>query len=204
VGAIYSGVSAVVNILFIVRYNMKLDYFIRQEHFEALAKLMLLFSFAWVYFFFTDFIVEWYGGDSIGHQIISIQVSGNMAPFWFTMLFFNVLIPWLTLWNKRIRSSPLALFMIALGINVGMYLERFIIVTGFLRRNRAPFNWGDYAPSPIEIAIAIGSVSTFLLLYALISRLIPMIPVWEVREGQMAHGTRRIGKAQVTTVAELE
>jgi Ni/Fe-hydrogenase subunit HybB-like protein len=120
------------------------------------------------------------------------------------MLFFNVLVPWLTLWNKRVRRSPAALFMIALGVNVGMYLERYTIVTGFLRRNRSPFNWGDYAPSPVEISIAIGSVSTFLLLYALISRLIPMIPVWKVREGQMSHGTRQIGKAQVTTVAELE
>ncbi len=204
IGAIYSGVSAVVNILFLVRYDMKLDYFIRQEHFESLAKLMLVFSFAWVYFFFTDTIVEWYGGDSIGHQILKIQTSGQMAPFWYTMLFFNVLIPWLTLWNKRIRRSPPALFMIALGVNVGMFMERYIIVTGFLRRNRMPFNWGEYAPSLVEIGIAIGSVATFLLLYALISRLIPMIPVWEVREGQMAHSTRQIGKAKVTTVVELE
>ncbi len=204
VGAIYSGVSAVVNILFLVRYDMRLGYFIRQEHFEALAKLMLLFSFTWVYFFFSDFIVEWYGGDAVGHQILGIQVNGQMAPFWYTMLFFNILIPWITLWSKRIRSSPVALFFIALGVNVGMYMERYIIVTGFLRRNRMPFNWGEYAPSLVEVGIAVGSVAAFLLLYALVSRAIPMIPVWEVREGQMAHSARKIGKASVTTVAELE
>jgi molybdopterin-containing oxidoreductase family membrane subunit len=56
----------------------------------------------------------------------------------------------------------------------------------------------------VEIAIVAGSLAVFLLLYALLSRLIPMIPVWEVREGQLAHGLRRVGRATVPTVTELE
>ena len=85
-----------------------------------------------------------------------------------------------------------------------MYMERYIIVTGFLRRNSLPFNWGTYAPSPVELMISIGSAATFLLLYALLSRLFPMIPVWEVREGQLSHSLRRFGKAKVISVSELE
>jgi Ni/Fe-hydrogenase subunit HybB-like protein len=203
-GAIFSGVSAVINVLFIARSTMKLHYFIRPEHFDALAKLMLAFSFVWTYFFFTDFFVEWYSGDTAGHHIIAIQTMGEMAPFFYVMLFFNIVVPWLTLWNWRIRNSPIPLFLIALGVNVGMYLERFIIVTGFLRRNRLPFNWGTYTPSPVEIFISMGSLATFLLLYALLSRLFPMIPVWEVREGQLAHSLRRFGRALVPSIAELE
>lgn len=203
-GAVFSGLSAAVNVLFIARSSMKLHYFIRQEHFDALAKLMLVFSFVWTYFFFADFLTEWYAGDASGHQILAMQTSGPMAPFWYTMLFFNIVVPWLTLWSRRIRNSPVALFLVALGVNVGMFLERFIIVTGFLRRNHLPFNWGTYAPSPVEILIMAGSVATFLLLYALLSRLFPMIPVWEVREGQLAHGLRRIGRASVLTVTEFE
>jgi molybdopterin-containing oxidoreductase family membrane subunit len=203
-GAVYSGIAAVINILFLVRYNMKLSYFVRKEHFESLAKLLLVFSFVWTYFFFSDFIVEWYGGDAIGHTLISIQTLGPMAPFWFIMLACNIVIPWLTLWNKRLRNNPVALFLIALTINVGMYMERYIIVTGFLRRNRVPFNWGTYAPSIVELLISIGSGAAFLLLYALFTRLFPAIPIWEVKDGQVAHGRRRIGKAVVTTVAELE
>jgi Ni/Fe-hydrogenase subunit HybB-like protein len=203
-GAIFSGVSAVVNILYLVRYNMKLGYFIRQEHFDAFAKLMLLFSFVWTYFFFADFITEWYGGDAAGHLITAIQTNGPMKPYWLLMLTCNIAIPWLTLWNKRIRRTPWALFFIALLINVGMYMERYIIVTGFLRRNSMPFNWGTYAPSPVELLISVGSVATFLFLYALFSRLFPMIPVWEVREGQLSHLLRRFGKTKVVSVAELE
>ena len=127
-----------------------------------------------------------------------------MAPFWYTMLFFNVVVPWLTLWNMHIRRSILSLLLITIGINVGMYLERYIIVTGYLRRNHVPFNWGGYTPSIVEISLVIGALCTFLLFYGALSRLFPIIPVWEVVEGQLAHTLRRVGKARVSSVAELE
>lgn len=203
-GAIFSGISAVVNILFLVRYNMKLHYFIREEHFDALGKLILVFSFVWTYFFFSDFLVEWYGGDSIGHTVLRMQTDGVMTPFWAIMVFFNIAVPWLTLWSRKIRRSPLLLFLVALGVNIGMYMERYIIVTGFQRRNRLPFNWGDYQPSLIELAIVAGSIAAFLFIYGLLTRVLPVIPVWEVKEGQAAHQLRRVGRAQVTSVSELE
>ena len=102
------------------------------------------------------------------------------------------------------RRSPTALFLIALGIQVGMYLERFIIIPGFLQRQRLPFDWGEYNPRPVEISIALGTLALFCLLYVLASRVIPLIPVWEVLEGQLSHSRRRIGKTVVTSVAELE
>jgi molybdopterin-containing oxidoreductase family membrane subunit len=204
VGAVFSGLSAAITVLLIARSSMKLHYFIREEHINGLARLVLIFSFVWTYFFFADFLTEWYGGDAAGHTLITLQTAGQMAPFWYTMLFFNIVVPWLTLWNGRIRRSPIALLLITIGINIGMYLERYIIVTGFLRRNHMPFNWGDYTPSIVEIGILAGSLCTFLLLYALLSRLVPLIPVWEVREGQLTHSLRRVGRATVPTIAELE
>ncbi|MDQ1301317.1 MAG: hypothetical protein QG637_1238, partial [Chloroflexota bacterium] len=144
VGAIFSGVSAVITVLLVVRRTMLLGFFLRPEHFVALAKLVLIFSFSWAYFFFNDYLVEWYGGDWVGHQLLLFQARGPIAPMWYAMLIFNILIPWLTLWNKRIRRSPVALLFITLGINVGMFLERMIIIPGFLQRNSLPFDWGTY------------------------------------------------------------
>ena len=204
VGAIYSGVSAVVNILFLVRWNMKLGYFVREEHFEAFGKLMLILSFGWTYFFFADLLTEWYGGEAIGHTVLDIQFYGQMHPFWYVMVICNIVIPWLTLWNRKVRRTPIALFFVALAVNVGMFMERYTIVTGFLRRSRLPFNWGTYQPSIVEVMIAVGSVATFLLLYGLLSRVIPMIPVWEVREGQLTHALRRFGRTKVASVSEWE
>jgi molybdopterin-containing oxidoreductase family membrane subunit len=183
---------------------MNLQYFLRPEHFDALAKLVLIFSLSWTYFFFNDYLVEWYGGEWVGHQLVTFQARGPIAPFWYAMLIFNTLIPAATLWNKRVRRSPLALFLIAIGINIGMYLERFLIIPGFLQRNRLPFDWGFYNPRGPEIFIPLGTLALFCLLYMLASRIIPLIPVWEVLEGQLSHTRRRIGKTVVTSIAELE
>ncbi len=203
-GAIFSGVSAVATVLLVVRKTMKLEYFLRPEHFDAIGKLILIFSFAWTYFFFADYLTEWYGGEAVGKELLTLQARGPVAFLWYIMLITNILIPWLTLWNRRIRRSPLWLFLITLGVNVGMYIERYIIVTGFLTRNRLPFDWGAYNPSLVEILISIGSLATFIFLYAVVSRLIPLVPVWEVQEGQLAHTLRRVGRALIPSVAEIE
>ncbi|NOZ05644.1 MAG: polysulfide reductase NrfD [Chloroflexi bacterium] len=203
-GAIFSGVSAVITVLLIVRKTMKLDYFLRPEHFDALGKLILVFSFAWTYFWFAEFITEWYGGEPVISALIHMQARGPVAVLWYTMLFFNIVVPWSTLWNRRIRRSTTAMLLITIGINIGMYLERYIIVATFLTKGRMPFNWGIYNPSIVELLISIGALSLFALLYVVASRLIPLVPVWEVQEGQLSHSLRPIGRALVPSVVDLE
>lgn len=203
-GAIFSGVSAVGMILFMIRTTMKnMDYFIRPEHFDAIGKLMLIFSFTWAYFYFNEFLLAWYGGDLSDQYVWQALTKGDYAWMWYLMLIFNIAIPWLTLWNKRVRRTPWMLFGIGFIINIGMYIERYLIVPGMITRNRFPFMWDGYAPR-IELIIAVGSLCLFLFLYGLISRFIPLIPVWEVHEGQVATMLRRIGKAKVPTISELD
>jgi molybdopterin-containing oxidoreductase family membrane subunit len=84
-----------------------------------------------------------------------------------------------------------------------MWIERYLIIPVGLTINRMPFSWRLYIPR-IEILLSIGTLSFFILLYMIASRLIPLVPVWEVQEGQMAHGLRKVGKATVKTVSELE
>ncbi len=205
VGAIFSGVSAVTMVLALIRGTMKhMKYFIRPEHFDALGKLVLIFSMSWAYFFFNDFNLEWYGGEATGRSVMGYHLNGPFSWIWYGMLIANIVIPWATLWNKKIRSNPWLMFVISFIINLGMYAERFMIVTFVLSRGRMPFDWGWYKPSLVELSISLGSIALFLFLYAVMSRLIPLIPVWEVQEGQLAHTLRRIGKADVPTISELE
>ena len=203
-GAIFSGVSAVATVLLIVRKSMHLEYFLREEHFDALGKLILIFSIVWTYFFFADYLTEWYGGEAVARDLVTLQSRGPVAPLWYTMLFMNIVVPWATLWSRKVRTSAVGLFLVTIGVNVGMYLERYIIVTGFLTRNRLPFDWGAYNPSLVEVLISIGSLSTFMLLYVLASRIVPLVPIWEIREGQVRHSLRRFGRLVVPTVSELE
>ena len=84
-----------------------------------------------------------------------------------------------------------------------MWFERYIIIPISLTINRMPFTWGEYKPGA-EIPLSIGTLAFFILLYMIASRLVPLVPVWEVQEGQHAHSLRRVGKAVAPTVSELE
>ena len=126
-----------------------------------------------------------------------------MAWMFYLLILFNIVIPFLTLWNKRIRTTPWLLALIGILINVGMYFERYLIVPVMLTINRMPFTWKLYLPR-VEVFLTIGTFALFIWLYMLASRLIPLIPVWEVQEGQMTHSLRKVGKAHVPTVSEFE
>ena len=203
-GALHSGMGAVAGVLFIMRSTMKnMTYFIRKEHFDSLGKLMMIVSFAYAYFFFNDYIVQWYGGDKWTDALLHWLEHGTMSWMFYQMVAFNIVIPFLFLWNKKVRTTPWALALIGLLINVGMYWERYLIIPVSLTINRMPFTWRLYSPR-IEIFLTIGTFSLFILMYMIASRLIPLIPVWEVQEGQMTHSLRKVGSTMVHTKTELE
>lgn len=93
--------------------------------------------------------------------------------------------------------------LVGLLINVGMYLERYMIVTQMLPINYMPFTWRIFIPK-VEIILTIGTFALFILMYLAASRLIPLIPVWEVQEGQEGHMLRKIGKAEIPTISQID
>ena len=204
IGALHSGMAAVAIVLFLLRSSMKhYKYFIRAEQFNTIGTLMLLVSMAWAYFYFNDYLVPWYGGDVWDKLVQEYTEKGPLAYLWYTMLIVNIAVPWATLWNKKWRETPWLLAIVGLLINVGMYLERYIIIPVGVTINRMPFTWRQYEPR-IEIPMTIGTFALFLLLYMVASRLIPLIPVWEVQEGQAAHMIRKIGRAEISTLSDME
>jgi molybdopterin-containing oxidoreductase family membrane subunit len=204
IGALQSGIAAVLIVLFMIRTTMKnMKYFIRPEHFDFLGKLSLIVSMAWAYFFFNDYLVPWYGGDKFEKLLLDFHAHGPFAWVWVYMLLGNIVIPWAILWNKKWRRKPWLMLIVGIVINVAMWIERFVIIPVSLTITRMPFTWRLYHPS-IEIPLTIGTFALFLLLYMLASRLIPLVPVWEVQEGQNAHTLRKVGKAEVSSVSEVD
>jgi molybdopterin-containing oxidoreductase family membrane subunit len=100
--------------------------------------------------------------------------------FWALML-FNVLIPQ-ALWSRRVRTRPVALFFVALSVNAGMWIERFVIVITSLHRDFVPSSWAMYFPTRWDWATLFGSVGLFFTLLLLFIRFLPMISITEVRE----------------------
>jgi len=203
IGAVYSGLAALASILVIVRRGMRLQEFLRAEHFDALGKLVLVAGMAWTYFWFSGFIVEWYGNEPVVRELIRQEVAGNLAPLFYLQMSAN-LTPIGLLVFKRVRTTPALLLAATLLVNVGMYTERALIVIGSLQRNHLPFNWGLYRPTWVEVSIVAMTFAGFTLLYTLFSRIIPFVPVWEIKEGRLRYTLRRIGRLLVPTAAEIE
>jgi Ni/Fe-hydrogenase subunit HybB-like protein len=204
IGALHSGIAAVLLVLFMIRSTMKnMKYFIRAEHFDFLGKLSVIISMAWAYFFFNDYLVPWYGGDKFDRMLLDFHEKGPLSWVWVTMLICNVVIPWAILWNKKWRRIPWLMGIIGIVVNIGMWIERFVIIPMSLTITRMPFTWRIYKPG-IEIPLTIGTFALFMFLYIVASRLIPLIPVWEVQEGQEAHTLRKVGKAHIPAVSEIE
>jgi len=133
------------------------------------------------YGYLMEGFMSWYSGDIFERYMMANRMFGPYAwSFWGLML-FNVLIPQL-LWSRRIRTSPLLLFLVALSVNLGMWLERFVIVITSLHRDFLPSSWNNYTPTFWDWATLFGSIGLFLTLLFLFIRFLPVISISEVRE----------------------
>jgi Ni/Fe-hydrogenase subunit HybB-like protein len=202
VGALFSGAGAVIIALIVVRKALHLEYFIRPEHFNGMAMFMLVLSLAWDYFYFNDFIVPWYGQGPVEKTITALLTGGRAAPFWYLMIFSNVILPAATLWSKKLRTNLPVLFIVSFFVQVGMYLERVVIIPILLGQNELPFSWGVYSLQLPETLITIGAFAFLLFNYLLFTKTFPIVPVWEVHEGQIMQSLRRIGRAVLPTRTE--
>lgn len=183
IGAIYSGIAALITVLILVRRSLGLEDYITIRHFDRLGRLLLAVSVIWFYFFWAGFLTDWYSGESVGRQLLDLHMFGSMAPLFWAMLLFNIALPFSVLWFRRIRTSMAAMLVLSLLVNVGMWIERFLIVVSSLMRNRLSFDWGTYSPTWVEISITVATFAAFALLYVVFSKGLPLVSMWEVKEG---------------------
>ncbi|MFO0579589.1 MAG: NrfD/PsrC family molybdoenzyme membrane anchor subunit [Polyangia bacterium] len=180
-GAIFSGLAMVLTLLIPVRAYYGLKDFITARHLEVLAKLMLATGLLVAYGYVMEHFMSFYSADTYEEYMTRSRRVGPYAPQYFLMLTCNVLVPQL-LWSARIRRSPLALFGVSLLINLGMWVERYVIVVTSLHRDFLPSSWGMYAGTFWDYAALLGSMGLFLFLLLVFVRLLPMVSMHELRE----------------------
>ncbi|MDH5637806.1 MAG: polysulfide reductase NrfD [Nitrospinota bacterium] len=195
VGAIYSGVSAVITLMIILRYMFNLGDVIRKFHIDALGKLLLVIAIIWSYFYFCEFITTWYSHKPEEWDIFEWQAHRFPYHLW-VMLGGSALTISCLSW-RRFRASMPAMFAITLLVNVGMYIERYMIVVPILSRRDNPFMWTDYVPTITELSIIVASFAYFVFLYAIFIKLFPIVTMADVKEGVVVSGDVRMGRHAV-------
>jgi molybdopterin-containing oxidoreductase family membrane subunit len=180
-GAIFSGFAMVLTIAIPVRAAYHLDDFITLQHLRNMALILLATGLIVGYGYGMETFMAWYSGNGYEIFMQRNRMLGPYAPIYWIMLACNVLVPQV-LWFHRARSNVPLLFVIALMVNAGMWMERYVIVVTSLHRDFLPSSWGMYAGTMWDWATFIGTIGLFVALLFLFLRLLPMISIFEMRE----------------------
>ncbi len=181
-GAIYAGFAMVLTLVIPLRVAYGLQDFITARHLDNMGKVMLASGLIVAYGYVMEIAMGLYGGNE--YEVFMLEnriLSGPYAWAFWALMLCNIAVPQL-LWSRRIRNRPLVLWIIAMFINVGMWLERFVIVVVSLHRDFLPSSWGMYFPTRWDWALYAGSIGFFLFLMFIFIRVLPMISVFEMSE----------------------
>ena len=179
-GAIYSGFAMVMTLAIPIRKFYNLEDFITMRHLGNMAKVMLATGLIVAYGYMMETFMAFYSGNPFDKFTIVNRMTGPYAFFYWMLIVCNIAIPQ-SLWSSRVRSSVPMLFVISLIVNVGMWLERFVIVVISLHRDFLPSSWGMYYPTRWDWATYVGTIGLFLTLLFLFLRFLPMISIYEMR-----------------------
>ena len=179
-GAIYSGFAMVMVLTIPIRAAYGLQDFITMRHLQNMAKVMLATGLIVAYGYLMEIFMAWYSASSYEQFVVSNRWTGPYRVAYWALILMNVIIPQ-TLWFRRVRNSVLGLFLVAMSVNIGMWLERFVIVVTSLHRDFLPSSWGMYYPTVWDWATFAGTIGLFLALLFLFIRFLPMISIFEMR-----------------------
>jgi len=181
-GAILSGVAMLITLLIAIRRPLHLEEVVTADHLDLLARLVVLTSLVVAYSYATEISLALTEPTRDAERgTLVYRATGPYAPLFWTMAACNCGLPLLLL-ARRIRRTTWALLTICLLVNVGMWLERWIIIVTSLSHDRLPFDWRLYSPRWVEWALTFGALGWFLLLMLLGLKVLPPISIAELKE----------------------
>jgi molybdopterin-containing oxidoreductase family membrane subunit len=163
-----------------LRHVYGLEDFITLRHLNYMARVMLATGLVVAYGYMMEAFMAWYSGNIYEQYMFTNRFAGPYAPMYWALIACNVVVAQL-LWFERVRASVPALFAIAMCVNVGMWLERYIIVVTSLHRDFLPSAWGMYRGTGWDWSLFVGTIGLFLTLFVLFIRFLPMISIFEMR-----------------------
>ncbi|MFQ5669059.1 MAG: NrfD/PsrC family molybdoenzyme membrane anchor subunit [Acidobacteriota bacterium] len=179
-GAIFSGMAMVVTLMVICRVAFKLEHLITMLHFDRMARLILVTGSMVGYAYAIEIFISWYSGNLYERFAMMNRALGPYAVSYGLMIFCNVLAPQV-FWSRRARRNIPVLFVVSILVNIGMWFERYVIITSSLHRTFLPATWGSFVPTLWDMTTLVGSFGLFFTLFCLFVRFLPMVAMAEVK-----------------------
>ncbi len=179
-GAIFSGFGMVLTLLIPMRVIFKMEHLITIKHLENMAKVVCLTGSIVGYAYSMEFFIAWYSGNPYESFAFINRAFGQYYWAYWIMISCNVISPQL-IWFKGIRRNPIALFVLSIFVNIGMWFERFVITVTSLANDFLPSSWDYYSPTIWDIGMLVGSFGLFFTLFLLFCRFLPIIAIAEAK-----------------------
>jgi Ni/Fe-hydrogenase subunit HybB-like protein len=190
-GAIFSGIGALIVALAILRKVLHLEDYFRPKQFNNLGLLLLTMTLVWLYFTLAEYVTTLYGNEPSHMAVFGAKVSGEFAPYFWAQTILCFVLPFIILAFRRTRTVA-GTVIAGISVNIGMWLERLMIIVPTLTRPRMPIGIGRYAPTWVEWAIMAASAAGIILLYVLFTKFFPIVSIWEIEEDEEMEKKRRI------------
>ena len=179
-GAVFAGFAMVLTLSIPLRKFYNLEDFITIKHLENMGKVLLATGMIVAYAYVMELFFGWYSAYDYEIFMLKNRLTGPYAAMYWALILCNIIAPQL-MWFKKFRTSPLVLFIVAMFVNVGMWLERFVIIVTSLHRDFLPSSWGMYSGTFWDWSMFVGTIGLFLTLIFLFVRFLPVISIFEMR-----------------------
>ncbi len=179
-GAIYSGFAMVLTLAIPLRKFYKLTDFITMHHIHNMAKVMLVTGLIVSYGYMNEAFFAWYSGNNFEQFMMKNRMFGPYGWAYWLLISINAGVVQL-FWFRKVRDNIGLLFVLSIVVNIGMWLERFVIIVTSLHRDFLPSSWAMYYPTRWDFTMYFGTIGLFVSLLFLFIRFLPMISIFEMR-----------------------
>ncbi len=191
IGALFSGIGAVIIVMAVFRKFYHLEEYITKRHFRNMSYLLIVLLFAYFYFVFTEYLTVGYKFRLEEKHLFNLLLLGKNA-IWFWIFFLSgLVIPAVLLLYQK---GPTIARIVTAGVlvNIGMWIKRFVIIIPTLQVPMMPFDFefASYTPSWVEISIVTAGLAGFMLILALFTKILPLMPFVDMTE----EAARQTGK----------
>ncbi len=180
-GAIFSGFAMVLTLIVPARWFFNLQNLITPRHIDNMCKVLLAHGLMVTYAYCLEFFNGWWSQNPFEQFLLSNRQAGPYGWITDIMMFCNVIVPNL-FWFKWARRNMAIVFVVSILVNVGMWLERYVIIVTGLHRDFLPSSWHMYSGTWVDYCTLAGSMGLFLFLFLLFCRYLPMMSMAEIKE----------------------
>ncbi|MHB1844194.1 MAG: NrfD/PsrC family molybdoenzyme membrane anchor subunit [Deltaproteobacteria bacterium] len=180
-GAVFSGFALVATLIIPARHFLGLEGVITGRHLDNMAKIMLVTGWIVTYAYCCENFLAFYSGDPYEIHVAVDRATGHYAVAFWLQIFCNCLVPQ-AFWSTRVRHTPALLWICSIFINIGMWLERYTIIVASLYKDFLPSAWRPFSPTWVDVSLFVGTIGFFCTAFLLALKLLPIVPVSEVKE----------------------